>query len=248
MSSYTRIKIILTLLISMVVAYLLYNWLSTYQTDTTVVISSVAIKEREVIKAEMLVVKNVRAKDRDIIAPKSAKTAKELIGTLTKTNIPAGKYIDTVTDVVKLNGESVALDEYGEPIVDKEISQSYFIKSNQRLIAINLESASALNNMLRKGDFVDIIGSYETKDGGKLTLIVAQKVEVHDVATMLDEEKGKESQNIVLKVDVKQAGDLSWLKNTGKVDLVLSSAQAKSEVVTPITESAVFNRSLGSSN
>src|SRR3989337_1076623 len=64
-------------------------------------------------------------------------------------------------------------------IDDTDLSHSYFIKTNQRLMAIKLESESALKNMLRKGDFVDIIGSDETKDNSIISLIIAQPPEFH---------------------------------------------------------------------
>jgi Flp pilus assembly protein CpaB len=204
------------------------------------------IKEREIITPEMLETKNVRGKDRDILSPKAAKDPNELIGTLSKKKISAGKVIDTVTDVVKISPPQV--EDGGNSSQVTEVSESILLKSTERLISVKLESESALNNMLRKGDFVDVVGTYEDKDDTKLTLIVAQHVEVQDVAEMLEDEKGKESQNVILRLDMKQATDIVWLKSNGKIDLLLSSAQAKKEEAGPITEDTVFNRSLGALN
>lgn len=245
LTSYTRMKIILTLLISIVLSYLTYSFLSSYETDSTVVVANQDINEREVIKPGMLREQKVRAKERNLIAPRAAKTIKELENTLTKVKIPSGKVIDTLTDVIALDGTTLAKDAYGNPIKDKDLSQSYFIKSTQRLVSVKVDAAGALNNMLKKGDFVDVIGSYETKDGAKITLILAQQIEIHDVQNLADDEKGKEDQNIILKMTLKQGADLAWVKNSGRIDFLLSSAQAKNEVATPITETSVFNNSLG---
>jgi pilus assembly protein CpaB len=242
MSFFTKLKIVLLLLISVLLFYLTSEFLNSYQIDQTVLVAAVDINEREIIKPEMLLKKNVRERERFIIAPKSAKNPKDLIGTLTKTKIPAGKVIDTVEDVIKVDGTSVALNNFGETFIDPDVSQSYFIKPNQRLVAIKLESENSLSNKLQKGDIVDVIGSYQDKYDAKITLVIAQHVEVHDVAKISKEEKGKEAQNIVLKLGMQQAGDAIWMKNNGQVDLLLSSVNSKSEVSTPITEVSIFNR------
>src|SRR5690242_6710438 len=131
MSSYAKIKIILTLLISVVLSYLVYVFLSTYNAETVVIVAKVPIDERQVIKAEMLEERGVRLRERDLIAPRAAKSIKDLENTITKIKIPQGKVLVLGTDVIKLDGSSSQKDENGNLITD---SQSYFINPNQRLM------------------------------------------------------------------------------------------------------------------
>jgi hypothetical protein len=227
LTSYVKLKIVLTLSIALILAFTVYSVLGSYQTETQVVVANMDIPERTQIKPEMLRIERVRQKERAQLAPNSVEDMDFIVGSLALVPIPKDKPINTFVDVVPLDESKLAKDMQGKPIVSSDISESYVLERGERLIGISLGIESTLYNRFAKGDLIDLTGTYE-RDEVTYTVLLAQGKTVHRVPDRSGSnyEYGQD-EVVVLKVTPKEALDIINLRSFGKIEAILSSARAE---------------------
>ena len=178
---------------------------------------------------------------------------------LAKVNIPAGRPIDSVYDVVSLDTSRMPTDSSGRPDLSAGISESYILDRGERLIAVPVDISSTftlretiiegtrevtkVNTKLLKGDLVDVIATYKTENNVQASVLLAQKVQVHQVEVS-EADDFSEGLNVILRTTPDIALDITFMKNVGKIDLILSPVNAIESKTRELNISRVIDRSL----
>ncbi|MEZ6095611.1 MAG: Flp pilus assembly protein CpaB [Pirellulaceae bacterium] len=117
-------------------------------------------------------------------------------------------------------------------MIDKNDSGMIAIKKGQRLISIKVNPDDVMNGLMKPGDYVDVIGIFEKKEGLKTTTYSAtflKKIQVYSVNETTSAEGPREAagakQNSIVGVVVnqKQAEQLALVQSVGKLRLMLCS-------------------------
>lgn len=231
MPLYTKIKIVLVLFLSMLISLLTYSYLKSLREETTIVIAVQEIKEKSWIKPEMLKEVGIRKREKEILAPDAFSTIKGLEYAVALTDIKQGSIINRKCNVIA--GTKQSLLEKKVITEDEKINTSYFISKNMRIMTVKVDSHGALNNILKTGDWVDVIYTANTKEQGQFSATILQHIKVDSVQEPTDRDAS--SQNISLILTPQQAVDLTFSKRNGTIDLVLNPLNGENEIVYPVT-------------
>lgn len=229
MSKYTKIKIILLLILSVIISVSAYRFLNSLKSETTVVIAVGDIDERTWIRPEMLKEIGVRSCDKDILAPDAVTSIDELQFSISKVKIEKDKPINSKEDVIIGTMQSLLNNKV--ILENGEINDAYFITSNTRLLTIRVDSHGAVGNKLMTGDHVDVIFTTTNQNANNFSVTLLQHIEIFDIE---QKEKGAEGyQNVCLVVTPQQAVDLTYAKRTGRIDLTLNPVKGDNEITYP---------------
>jgi Flp pilus assembly protein CpaB len=259
MTSLVKIRIVLVIFIAISLSYVAYMILQSFKTEIDVIVAAVDIPELTLITPEMLRVEKVMLAWRDSLAPRSVPSKDRLENKLAKVSIPAGRPIDSVFDVVSLDASRMPIDSSGRPDLRAGISESYILDRAERLIAVPVDISSTftlretitegtrevtqVNTKLIKGDLVDVIATYTDRDNGPASVLLAQKVQVHQVEVS-EGDAFSEGLNVILRTTPDIALDITFMKNVGKIDLIMSPANPIESKTRELTISRVIDRSL----
>ncbi len=217
-----RRRVILSVVFSMFVGLLTFQYLSKAQNQTKVVVPKRTIEANTLIKEEDLKLLSVNENDMRIMFPNAAKSISELNGAATRVRLEVNKPIQIDPEVLVF-GEEVtqALNMY------REIDEAYFIPFGKRLMAIEVDGSGSLNYGLRKGDYVDVI--YTSKDdstGGLFSSMIMQHVRIYDIEDMISNASSgglaDKKQKVLLMVTEKESLMLAVAKRNGVLDLTLN--------------------------
>ncbi|MDD4047307.1 MAG: RcpC/CpaB family pilus assembly protein, partial [Clostridia bacterium] len=213
MPLYTKIKIILILLLSIIIAFLTHNYLKSLRDETTVVIAIQEIKERTLITPEMLKEIGVRNREKELLIPNAVSSLEEMEFAVALKDIQTGSVINRLNDVIA--GTKQSLVENKVINEDGEINNSYFISNNMRIMTMEVDSQGAVNNTLKAGDWIDIICTLDTENEGNFSNTILQHIKIYEVKDILEEEEKASPQNISVILTPQQAVDLAFAKRNG---------------------------------
>lgn len=220
MAFYSKVKIVLIILLAILISFFTFNYLKSLKDDTTVVVAVQDIDEHLIIKPEMLKEISVSRRDKEVLEQNSVSSIKEAEGAVTKNKILKGRTINKTEDVITGTKETLiqnkVLNEKGE------INQAYFITENKRIVTIRLDSQGAVSNKLNMGDWVDVIFTSAGDDGEKkYTRVLMNHVKINEVESLKGSGGGEAAQNISLLVTPEQAVQITYAKRNGVIDLAL---------------------------
>ncbi len=230
MALYTKIKIVLALVLALLISFLTSAYLKSFKDEVTVVVAVQDIDERTWIKPDMVKEISIGRREKQILADYAFTSVKDLENSISKVNIKKGDIINRSEDVIA--GTRQSLLEKEVITENGVINDSYFLSENKRLITIRLDSHGALNNKLNIGDWVDVI---YTSDGGSeksFSFTIMQHVEIFDIENT-NTSKSTIQQNVTLIVEPQQAVDIVWAKRNGSLDLALNPTEGDNEIVFP---------------
>lgn len=236
MSFYTKIKIVLVIILSVIVSFFTYKYLKNLKNDTTIIMATQDIDAHTMIKPEMIKEVEISKRDKETVEKGAFTTREELANAISNIKIKKGKAIIKNDDVIsgtkeELIGKNVMFE-------NGEINAAYFISDNKRITTIALDLEGAVGNKLNKGDSVDVIFTHTGDGRGSFSTIIMQHIEIYDI------ENASSVKNISLIVTPQQAVDITYAKRQGKVDLALDSSRGNSQ--TRYTSS--INKFLGVDN
>ena len=226
MSFYTKLKIVLIMIISIMVSFFTYTYLKNLKDNVTVVIAMQDIDAHTIIKPEMIQEVEISRKDKEILAKDGFATKIELENAISNVKIEKNKVIIKNEDVIA--GTKEEMIEKKAMLENGEINNSYFVSDNKRITTVSLDSEGAVGNKLNIGDYVDVIFSLTGDEKTSFSATIIQHVEIYDIEGSGSLEAAK---NISLIVTPQQAADITYAKRQGKVDLALDSLNGNSQTV-----------------
>lgn len=226
MSIYTKLKIALTIILSVITSFLCYTYLKSLSDDTTIVIAAKDINPHTLIEPEMIQEVKISKKDKDLLAKDAITSKSELDNAISYVKIEKGQTLHKNIDVI--NGSKEELINKKAMLENGKVNDEYFISDNKRITTITLDVQGAVGDKLNIGDYVDVIFSQIGDEKSSFTSAIMQHIEIYDIESSGDSEK-----NISLVVTPQQAVDITYAKRLGKIDLVLNSLNGNSESVVP---------------
>ena len=224
MSFYTKIKIVLTVILSMIVSLFTYNYLKNLKDNTTIVIAKEDIGPHTIIKPDMIEEVEISKKDKELFEKDSITTKDELENAISKVEISKGKAIVKSDDVIA--GTKEELINKKAMLENGDVNNAYFIEDNKRITAITLDVDGSVGNKLNTGDFVDVIFTHTGNEDNSFSTTLMQHIEIYDVQSNIG--SSEEGENISLIVTPEQSVDITYAKRNGKLDLVLNSSKGDS--------------------
>lgn len=214
------LRIVTIIVCALLIAIFSYQYISSLQETATVIIASKEITSREVITEEHLQVVEVEANAAETLGEGSIQSPSELVGAIALRTIKKG-------EIMRLDTETVIFPEHQQLYMQANgsVDLSAFVPQEKRLITVALPPHSAVDNRLKKGDWVDIIYTGIDENDTYFSEMFLQQIEVFGVErlTHLDD-MGKENviQHVTLIVSPQEAISTALAKQTGAVDLVLN--------------------------
>lgn len=237
MAFYTKIRIILTIFIALVLSVSVYYYLKTLRDECTVIITNQDIDARQWVSKSMLKEISIRKTDKSLLAPDSISSFKDFDLAVSKLKIKKGMVVnknDLILGTKQFLLENGVIDE------NNKINDSYFIGNNKRILTVRVDAQGAVLNKLKIGDFVDVVLTVGN-DLSSFSTMILQHIEVYDVEK-LKNGGGNASQNISLILDPQMAVDLSYAKRNGKIDLLLNPVKGEEEIVYPTNIDKFLNQ------
>lgn len=228
MSFYTKIKIVLVAILSVIIFFFTYTYLNELKDNTTIIIAKQDINPHTLIKPEMVEEVPIGRKDKEMFEKNSVSNIEELKNAISIEKINKGETIIKAENAI--TGSKEELIQRKVMLENGEINNSYFISDNNRITTIRLDSEGAVGNKLKVGDFVDVIFSQVGDETSSFSSTIMQHIEVYDIEESEDLNGEK---NISLVVTPQQAVDITYAKRQGKVDLSLNASKGNSEDVYP---------------
>lgn len=236
MSFYTKIKIVLALILSILVSFFTYTYLKNLKDDTTVVIATQDIEPHTIIKPDMIQEVEISKKDKELLEKDAATTKKEFENAISLVKINKGKVITKSEDVIA--GTKEELIKKKAMLENGAVNNAYFVSVNKRITTIALDAEGSVNNKLNTGDFVDVIFTHIGDENNSFSTTLMQHIEIYDVQNGTNS-----SENVSLLVTADQAVEITYAKRNGKVDLVLDSLNGNSEAVHTASINGILNKS-----
>lgn len=229
-----KFKILLSLVLALVITALTNNYLNSLKETTSVVVAKTEIKAFEKITLDKLQVIRIDKSAENTIAKNAFQTTAPLIGAVARVTIKPGT-------VVRKDPDQVVFDEKKIDALrsDGSVDPSFFVPYEKRALTLGLDAEGAINNKLKKGDWVDVIfTSIDDSTGGVYGAFIAQHVEIFDVQDIdfkSDSSMGKQGivQQVTLLVTPQQAVDISLAKRKGVIDLALNPLAGETVILPP---------------
>jgi len=229
----SKVLLVFGILLGLVTAYFLYNYLETLQGPVTaavpqsdVVMARDTIPAHTRINAEMLEVRSVPV---DMIHPEAGDDISFFVGGIARSEIIRGEQV---------LASRVHTDEMRATL-------SYRIPENMRAVAIPVNEITGVAGYITPGDLVDVlltIEDEEINEGALTTYTLFQKVEVLAIGELPREVEDDESRlvnTVTLKVTPEQAEVLAYSYQQGSFHLALRS---------PADESIIALDTFGTTN
>lgn len=225
MSFYTKLKIVLTIILSIIVSFFTYTYLKNLKDQTTVVVAVQDIDPHTVIKPEMIKEVEISSEDKRKFVENALSTKEQLENAVSNVKIKKDKVLIRDEDVIV--GTKEELIEKNVIFESGEINNAYFISDNKRITTIAVDKEGAVANKLNVGDYVDVIFSSTGDAENGFSTTALKHIEIYDVEKV--QASGMDNlQNISLIVTPQEAVDITFAKRNGKVDLVLDSTKSGS--------------------
>jgi Flp pilus assembly protein CpaB len=224
------------------IAFLTFNYLDSLQETKKIVITSTAIPEKTVITEDMLKTVTVEAKSADTLVADQVNNTDLVVGAITRKKINEG-------EPVKMDADLIVFPEDRMDYLTKsgKVNLNKFIPNDKRLYTLGLEPNNAIDNRLKKSDYVDVILTGETtgKDTEEtFSRMILQYVEVYSVEEFDENQisglaKDALIQHVTLMVSPQEAVALANAKEEGKLSLALNPSEGKEVDVKMIYQSTL---------
>jgi len=224
------LSLVLALVAGALVYYYLDNLKKTYQQQEdfkAVLVASIRIPAKTLVTSQMLAVKEMPAR---YITEKAIIDPKEALGKTTKSEILPGEII---------REEKLAS---GKNAAD---GLAFLIKPGMRAITVAVNDVSGLAGLLRTGDRVDVLGTFDLpaaagQEKASLTSLLVQNVEVLSLDQGLANNQpvgnGKKQNtynNVTLMVTAEQAQPLTLCSEKGSIRLILRAPADQDTIYLP---------------
>lgn len=228
MSFYTKAKIVLTIIISIIVAFFTYQYLEKLKESSTILITTQDIESHTVIQPDMLQEVEISTRDKDIFGENVVSSKQELENAVSKAKIEKGSVIIKNKDVI--SGTKEELIDKKVLLENGELNNSYFISENKRIVAVTLDTEGAVKDKLGIGDYVDVIYTNSDDKQNSFSVTIMKHIEIYDCESSTDN-MSDSTKDILLIVTPQEAVDITYAKRTGKIDLVLNSVNGQDQDV-----------------
>lgn len=171
---------------------------------------------------------------------KQVKISKDMINSravLDKTAILDKRLKETVVE-----GEQIILDRIAD---DKNTSLSFAIPEGMRAVSINVNDQIDVSNLIKPGDYVDVVASFEKEELSKLnsitvyprfTNIIIQKVQILAFGQSMsanDEQAAEAPKTVTLAVSPQDVEKLVYASEYAVLRLALRGTDDKGDAKTP---------------
>ncbi len=226
-----KLILILAVIFGLVAAGGIYMYLEhlkkTYEVSgdfVNVVTAVQRIPAKTVITAQMIEPKPIPAK---YVNERAAVDLKEVVGKITRSDI--------------LPGEQVLRDKLAK---DKDISDglSFMLQPGRRAVTVAVNEVSGLAGLVRPGDRVDVMGTFDLKGAGEsMTSLLIQNVDVLSVDQSTnpsagngqDGKKSAPARTVTLSVTPDEGQHLILCSEKGSIRLVLRPAVDREVIALP---------------
>lgn len=227
------LRMIVILFSATFIAILTYQYLNSLQEKSTVVVAAKDITARDVITEDHLEIVEVEAGAADALGEGSITSISELVGGIALRTVQKG-------EIIKLDPATFIFPEDQQLYMQAngKVDLSAFVPKEMRLITVAIPPHSAIDNLLKKGDWVDVIYTGLDAEDRSYSEMILQQIEVFDVEKLPSlEEVEKESiiQHVTLLASPQDAVSISLAKQTGAVDLVLNPWNGEREETKRVT-------------
>jgi pilus assembly protein CpaB len=125
-------------------------------------------------------------------------------------------------------------------VSEQDFYLAYNLAKNERAISINVNEASQVANLIRTGDYVDVVASFdreqiEDMNYPRETKTIIQNVKVLAIGQIQNSEKINKAvlaKTVTLAIDVNDTEKLIYASEYGRLKLVLRSVEEKESVPT----------------
>ncbi|BCJ86623.1 Flp pilus assembly protein CpaB [Effusibacillus dendaii] len=217
-------RFVLILLCAGAISYAIYTYLDSLRQTVPVVVAKSEIPVNVEVKTDMLQIVQAEKKTADTLLRHAASRVEDIVGGITLQKITAGSPI-------QMDPKVLIFPEHRQTYVkgDGSVDVKNFIPKDRRLMSVALDPESAVNNMLQKGDLVDVIFTSDAnKSGNEFSNMILQQIEVFDVEQLSFSKQpdslGKQGlvQHVTLLLAPQDAVTLALAKRDGKIDLALN--------------------------
>ena len=227
------LRIVIILLSALFIAIFTYQYLNGLQEKATVIVAAKEITARDVITKEHLEVIEVDASAAAALGEGSITSIAELVGGIALRTVHQGEImrLDPATFIFP-EDQQLYLQATGK------VDLSAFVPKDKRLITVAVPPHSAVDNRLKKGDWVDVVFTGLDGDDRHYSEMILQQIEIFSVEKLPQlDEVGKESviQHVTLLASAQEAVSISLAKQTGAVDLVLNPWNGEREETERVT-------------
>ena len=224
-----RLRLIVVVILSLVIAFISYKYFDSITTDKTIVIASRKIDSRGIIEASDLKEIDIHSND-DNLYGNVFESKEDIIGKIAIADIPAGTPMIKGNLLMTNNEETIlALSD------DGNVDQSYFIPKDKRIVTIQVDSTGSINSTLKKGDFVDIIfSSTDVSTGGLYSRMILQHIEIFETASSgTNSNTAISRQNIQLLATPDESVMLTAANRNGILDCILNPLKGETGYAEP---------------
>lgn len=164
---------------------------------------------------------------KDLLNPKAVMDKSQIVGKRLKDSI--------------IQGEEIVADRLAD---ESKVSLSFRMPAGKRALSIEVDEQTAVSGLLRPGDFVDIVASFEKEEAEngstktiypRITSILLQNAEVLALGqdqAIADEKLKELPKTVTLAVDPQDVEKVIYASEYGVLRLVLRSAEDKGTVKT----------------
>lgn len=219
-----KIRIVVIILLSVILGYLGYTYFINLNKEIEIVVINQEIEARTIIKEEHLKRIKVRESDKNALYKNVIQKEKEAVGLVTRRKLHAMTPVQINDTDFVINEESLALTKEGTA------DNTFFIPEDKRLVAFSVDSTGAINNTVKKGDYIDIIyTSKEASTGGIYSRMILQHMEVFDIENTNANENGiaLQKQNIIVVASPEECLDITLAGRNGTLDCVLNPLEGQ---------------------
>ncbi|MFZ5353636.1 MAG: Flp pilus assembly protein CpaB [Bacillota bacterium] len=229
-----RIRTIIALILALLCAFMIFNYLEKLQQKEAIIVAVQDIEPYTKLSGEMLSKIYVSKQDREKLFQNAVQNPEEVIGAITRVKIEANQ------PIVKAPEKLV----YGEEVTNalnfqREVDKAFFIPYDKRLMAIEVDASGSMSFKLRRGDFVDVIfTSIDDTTGGLYSSMILQHVQIFDIEEIAADNQSSgmvgKKQNIQLLLTPEECMKLAVAKRNGVLDLALNPLEGETNSVSPI--------------
>jgi Flp pilus assembly protein CpaB len=229
----TKVRIVLSVILSICAVILISSYLGKDQEEVTIIVAARDIERGVILEESMLLEKSLPIEVKEMYFMDVVSEKSELVGSVTKQKIRKEEAIFKQTEMLA-SGEELS------KAVNKDgiVNDAYFIPEDSRLVSIEVDNSGSINYSIKKGDFVDVIfSSVDESTGGLYTSMLLQHMEVYEVEEIVSDDGGviAKRQNITILGTPQECLTLVAGNRNGLLDLALNPLSGSSANLQPVS-------------
>ena len=225
-----KYRFIIAIVLAVVSGLMSYNYLKGLDKKVTIVVAAEEIQPFTKITSDMLKEVSVHSDLKSGLMKDTYTDKYEVVGAVTRKIITKGYPMQKNSSALLYEEEkAVALNEFGN------VEQGYFIPYDKRVISIETDSAGALSQMLKAGDFIDMIfTSMDDSTGGVYSNMLFQHMQIFKIGKVSQTELKSSKQTIYLLATPDECVEIALAKRNGLIDLVLNPLEGETDDIFPV--------------